>query len=151
MTLNRNRQFLILGVAVIAGIFAIITFSSKGEGTSKHTKKNTPEMALEKFYNAMKSGDFDSAASLCDTTSMQDYMSTYMQQWADMSQKDSAEFAAIVSTLANTTLSIKEVNHEDGVCFINYTLSMDGVTKQCKATAKKEKGEWKVATITNEI
>ena len=82
---------------------------------------------------------------------MHDYLNEYMQNWEQQSQKDSAEFAAIVSTLANTKMTIENVEEMDGVCIIDYTLSLENLTTDRKATAKKEEGEWKVAKITDAV
>ena len=151
MTLNRPKQYLIIRVAVIAGIFASITFLSSGDDSAARGEQSTPQKTLESFYAAMKTGDFDTAMTLCDMESMNGYISTYRQEWMEMSMKDSAQFAAIASIIAGTTLSVDKIHEEDGVCTLDYTLSMDGTTKRCKATTKKEEGEWKVAAITNEI
>jgi hypothetical protein len=141
-----------LGVALIAGIAAAILLFSKGGGAERSQKSETKaEVVLEKFYSALKTGDFETAKTLCDTVSMHDYLNEYMQNWEQQSQKDSAEFAAIVSTLANTKMTIEKVEEMDGVCIIDYTLSLENLTTDRKATAKKEEGEWKVAKITDAV
>lgn len=150
MTIDRRKLYLISGVAVIFALIAIHNLSS-GEGSVDKAGRNSPENTLENFYAAMKTGDFETAMNLCDSTSLHGYLSAYKQSWQEMTQKDSAEFAAIASILANTELVITEAKEEDGVCFMSYTLTMDGMKKQCNATVKKEEGEWKVATITNGI
>lgn len=140
-----------LGVALIAGIATAILLFSKGGGTERSQESETKaEIALENFYSAIKVGDFETAKTYCDTASMHDYLERYMQKWEQQSQKDSATFAAIVSTLANTRMTVNQTEEMDGVCIIDYTLSLEDLIKNHKATAKKEKGEWKVVTITEE-
>ena len=150
MKIKKNNYLLIAAVAILACGFAALMILPENEAKLAPQKAKA-EVVLEKFYEAMKVGDFETAFELCDTTSMQDYLEAYRSRWKKQSQKDSADFAAITSVLSQMTVSIDEVREQDGMCFISYTLAMDEMTKQCTATAKKEEGEWKVAAITNRI
>lgn len=114
-------------------------------------KKVGPETVIVEFTEAMKTGDFDKARDLCDTVSMKEYLDAYTQKWETKSIKDSAAFASTVKILEETAMEIENVEEKDGVCLIDYTLELDGNTRKCHASLKKEEGEWKVAEITNTI
>lgn len=146
-----KRVIYTLGITLIAGVGAASLLFSKGGGAEKsQNSKTKAEIILENFYAAIKIGDFETAKKYCDTISMHDYLERYIQNWEELSQKDSATFAAIVSTLGETKMKVGHIEEMDGVCIIDYTLSLEDMTKKHKATAKKEKGKWIVAAITEE-
>jgi hypothetical protein len=132
---------------VLVGVFGVaIYFIGKDNDTPSHTG---PEVIVRDFTEAMKTGDFEKARSLCDTSAMQEYLDAYMQKWETKSLKDSAAFASTVRILGETTIEIDKVDMLDGVCFIDYTLGLDGNIRKCHAGLKKEEGEWKVTEITD--
>lgn len=138
-------------VLIACAIAAMLVPSEKDSAKETAREENKAEIALENFIYALRDGDFETAFSLCDTTLMHDYLEAYKQLWEVKSQKDSAYFAALTSKVENTTIHTANVKELDGVCIIDYTLSMDEFTKQCSATVRKEEGEWKVVTVTDEI
>lgn len=151
MNNGKIKYYLITGIAIIAaGVAAGFLFKGKSSDRER-TGATGPETVLEEFISAMKAGDFTKASTLCDTTMMEDYMETYRHKWEYYAQQDSATSATIRSIVADTKFLITEVENKDGVCLISYTLELDHNKKECRATAKKEKGEWKVAAITDEI
>lgn len=144
------KKIFIAGVILgAAGALAAI-FLMKEDGPSEVTKAG-PEDTVKEFTTAMKEGDFEKAYSLCDTTLMKDYMDTYIQEWEKKAIKDSSSFSMITSILGNMTMTIDEIENKDGMCLIEYTLRLKDHIRACKATAKKEKGEWKIAAITDKI
>lgn len=152
MKTYRTKYVIIMGLALLAcGVGVLLTHSNEGNADELSAEETKAESVLERFIYALRDGDFETASSMCDTTSLQDYLDAYKQGWEKQSMKDSADFAAIRSIIANTTMSTDKMEELDGVCIIDYTLSMDDQTKRCQATVKKEEGEWKVAAITNEI
>ena len=146
-----NYVIIMSFVLIACAIAAMLVPSEKDSGKETAVEENKAEIALENFIYALRDGDFETAFSLCDTTLMHDYLEAYKQIWEAKSQKDSASFAALTSKVGNIILHTTDLKELDGVCIIDYTLSMDEFTKQCSATVRKEEGEWKVATITNGI
>ena len=80
---------------------------------------------------------------------MKEYLDAYIGNWTTKSLKDSAAFSSTVRILSETTIEIDNIEDKDGVCFIDYTLGLDGNTRKCHASLKKEEGEWKITEITS--
>ena len=144
-----TRRYIYIGAGILAVALAAFLFL-RGEETAK-VQKSGPEEVLTDFSDAMKTGDFKKAKSMCDTASMQEYLNAYMHKWEEKSLRDSAAFASTVNMLSETVMEIANVEEMDGVCMIDYTLTLDGNTRQSRASLKKEGGEWKVAEITGRI
>ena len=147
--MTETYKKIIIGAGVLAAVAAVAMLFPSGEDKVHETVKAGPEAVVIKFTEAMKTGDFEKARSLCDTSAMQEYLDAYMQKWETKSLKDSAAFASTVRILGETTIEIDEIDMLDGVCFIDYTLGLDGNTRKCHAGLKKEEGEWKVTEITD--
>ena len=145
---EKNKKIIIgAGVLAIAAVVAVLFLS--GEEKADETIKAGPEAVVIEFTEAMKAGDFKKAQKFCDPETMQEYLDAYMQKWEAMSIKDSSAFASTVRILGETTIEIGEVDMQDGVCFIDYTLRLDKNARKCRASMKKEEGEWKVTEITD--
>jgi hypothetical protein len=109
----------------------------------------------------MKAGDFDKAHSLCDVTSMKEYMDAYIQRWNTLSQKDSASFVSTKNLISDTEVHLidklgaefkkSDMQEEKGTCIVRYMIEMAGNQKECFATLRLEEGEWKITEITSEI
>jgi hypothetical protein len=144
-----TRLYIYIGAGILAAALAAF-LCLRGEETAR-AQKPGPEEVLTSFSESMKRGDFKKAKGMCDTVSMQDYLDAYIRKWEEKSQKDSAAFASTVNVLSETVMEIGNLEEMDGVCFIDYTLTLDGNTRQSRASLKKEEGEWKVAEITGRI
>lgn len=145
---EKNKKIIIgAGVLAIAAVVAVLFLP--GEEKAHETVKAGPEAVVIEFTEAMKAGNFEKAQKFCDPETMQEYLDAYMQKWEDMSIKDSSAFASTVRILGETTIEIGEVDMQDGVCFIDYTLRLDKNARKCRASMKKEEGEWKVTEITD--
>lgn len=132
---------------VLVGVCGVaIYFIGKDNGNPSHIG---PEVIVRNFMDAMKTGDFEKARSLCDTSAMQEYLEAYIDKWTTKSLKDSAAFSSAVKILSETTIDTGTIEEKDGVCFIDYTLELDGNTRKCHASLKKEEGEWKITEITS--
>lgn len=147
MTDKHKKIIIGAGVLAIAAVVAVLFIP--GEEKVDETVKAGPEATVIEFTEAMKAGDFEKAQKFCDPKTMQEYLDAYMQKWEAMSIKDSSAFASTVRILGETTIEIGEVDMQDGVCFIDYTLRLDKNARKCRAGLKKEKGEWKVTEITD--
>lgn len=146
---ERNRK-MIIGAGALAAVVALAAVLFGGKDKAE-VRKAGPETVIMEFTEAMKTGDFAKAYSLCDTVSMHGYLDAYMKKWEEKSLKDSAAFASTVRILEETTMETDGVEEKDGVCFIDYTLKLDGSMRKCRTGLKKEEGEWKVAEITDAI
>jgi hypothetical protein len=145
---EKNKKIIIgAGVLAIAAVVAVMFLP--GEEKVDGTVKAGPEAVVIEFTEAMKAGDFEKAQKFCDLGTMKEYLDAYMQKWETKSLKDSASFASTVRILEQTVIEIDEVDMQDGVCFIDYTLRMDKNTRKCRASLKKEEGEWRVTEITD--
>ncbi|MBR5834042.1 MAG: DUF4878 domain-containing protein [Bacteroidales bacterium] len=141
--MKRGRFMALTGAALLAAS-AMFVFSCRSQG-----EKLGPEGVVTEFVSAMKSGDFDKAYSLCDSSSMHSHLDAYAQMWQKMSQKDSASFSAMTEILAGTEVHFKGVTEGDGTCVVEYALEMEGSGKNCSATLRLEEGEWKLVEITD--
>ena len=147
MTDKHKKIIIGAGVLAIAAVVAVLFLP--GAEKVDETVKAGPEATVIEFTEAMKAGDFEKAQKFCDPKTMQEYLDAYMQKWEAMSIKDSSAFASTVRILGETTIEIGEVDMQDGVCFIDYSLKLDKNTRKCRAGLKKEEGEWKVTEITD--
>jgi hypothetical protein len=150
MMISRRVKYIIAaGLAVAAAAIAAAFLS--GEGASQKGEKPGPEGVVSGFVSAMKSGDFEAALALCDSASMHEHMHAYMQKWQEACQKDSASFCLMTEMLAGTTIEFEGMTEEDGMCHVGYKLAMDDNEKVCRATLRKEEGEWKIVEITDKL
>jgi hypothetical protein len=136
---------LVVAVSVIAAVFL------SGEGASHKAEKPGPEGVVSSFVSAMKSGDFEEALALCDSASMHEHMHAYMQKWQEMSLKDSSTFCSLTEVLADIQISFDGMTEEHGMCHVDYRLAMEDSEKECRATLRKEEGEWKIVEITSKF
>ena len=142
-----RRKFILLTGAALLAASAIFIFSSR----SDEGEKPGPEGVVTEFVSAMKTGDFDKAYGLCDTSSMSDHLKAYAQMWEEKSQQDSAAFSAINEILAGTQVHIQSMAEADGTCVVEYMLEMEGARKESSATLRLEEGEWKIVEITSKL
>ena len=145
---EKYKKIFIAGV-ILGAVIALVAIFVMKDGGSSEKKTAGPEDVIIGFTAAMKEGDFEKAYSLCDTSSMHAHLDAYVQLWEIKSAKDSAAFAATLKILSETAVEIDGVEEKDGVCFVGYTLEMDGDIRKCQASLKKEEGEWKIAEITS--
>lgn len=139
----KNRIIAILSIA------AVMTAGCGGRQTEKETEMG-PEEVLSSFCRAIAGGEFDSAAQLCDTLTMKEYISSYSQAW-DMLKKENGDGVSVAGgILASAEISIEEISKDANKRIIDYTIKAgDNLVKKKKATVKKEEGEWKVEEITD--
>ena len=146
---KRHKYTIAAGLVIAVAVTAAVLFS--GDGVSQKAEKPGPEGVVSGFVSAMKSGDFEAAFALCDSASMHEHMYAYMQKWQEMSQKDSAAYCSMTEMLAGTQIAFDGMSEEDGMCHVDYRLTMEESEKDCRATLRKEEGEWKIVEITNKL
>lgn len=127
---------------------AVIICSCNQAG--KQEKALGPEETVEAFCKAMACGDFTAARELCDTVSMESYIGACQERWDNMARMDSALVDIAAALLSTAQIEIKETVR-DGECRkVFYTIDATmGMKKEKVATVKKEKGAWRVGTISD--
>lgn len=150
-----NKMKPIYKKAFIAGIilgataaFAFLIGSGSKEGDSVEMG---PSEVVEAFNRAIAGGDFDKARSLCDTTSMKEYIDNYIQTWETLQRQDSSALAIASSLLSGSAINIEKTSKEGDARTVYYTIEADGKIWKRKATVQKEEGEWRVKEIADEI
>ena len=118
--------------------------------TGKQEKALGPEETVEAFCKAMACGDFTAARELCDTVSMASYIDACQEKWDNMARMDSALVDIAAALLSSAQIEINETV-KDGECRkVFYTIDATmGMKKEKVATVKKEKGAWRVGTISD--
>ena len=106
-----------------------------------------PEDTLKTFYTNLCQGEFEGAASLCDTLNMKEYITSVQQIWAKNSDSVKTILPAIMS---ETETEITEVvkNGQDRTIFYKLKAT-DGQNKEKIAILRKEEGAWRITAITD--
>lgn len=150
-----NEMKTIYKKAFIAGIFlgasaafAFLIGTGCKEGDSVEMG---PSEVVEAFNRAIAGGDFDKARSLCDTTSMKEYIENYIRTWETLQRQDSSAFAIASSLLSGSAINIEKTGKEGEARTVYYTIEAEGNIWKRKAAVQKEEGEWRVKEITDEI
>lgn len=141
-------KYIFAGGVVVGAVLAIVLVTARSgkESTDQHMG---PEEVIKAFNMAITSGDFDTACSLCDTVSMQDYLNSYHEAWNILQQEDSSILAIASALLSDGVLQINRTEKDADARYIHYTLEADGHSKTRRAKLEKEEGEWKVKEITD--
>lgn len=127
-------------------ILATITVFLSGCFQGREAELGADE-TLKTFYRGLCAGDFDGAAVLCDSLSMDGYINGFRDRWEKTSSKVCAMASDILSEMA---VSVTDVGKNGHTRTIFYTLTAtDGQSKEKVATLRKEEGEWKIETITD--
>ncbi len=127
-----------------ATIFVIASCNGKKEAM-------TPEAVVETFCRAVATGDFDTARTLSDSVSMNDYLNNYMKVMNSLQKKDSCALGIASEILSGAEFEVTGVEKNGEERTVQYTLKAEGCEKAKKATVKKEEGEWRVKEITDAI
>ena len=139
--MEKIRYIILIAAAVIA---------CSCSQTGKQEKALGPEETVEAFCKAMACGDFTAARELCDTVSMASYIGACQERWDNMARMDSALVDIAAAQLSSAQIEINETVR-DGECRkVFYTIDATmGMKKEKVATVKKEKGAWRVGTISD--
>lgn len=106
-----------------------------------------PEETLETFYRVLCTGDFDSAAALCDSLSMDGYIDGYGRTFMEC---DSTVRAIVADILSEMTVTVTDVEKSGDNRTVFYELTTTGgCCKEKVATLRKEEGAWKIEAITD--
>lgn len=132
-------------------IFTSGLLMSCGGNKAEEKKAMGPEAVVEAFSRAVAAGDFDHACTLCDTTSMMDYINGYRTEWESLRQKDSSVLAIASSILSEAEITIEKTAKEADGRAIYYTIEAEGKSKTRKAIVRSEEGAWRVTSITDVI
>ena len=106
-----------------------------------------PGETLEMFYRELCAGDFDGAAELCDSLSMDGYIDGYRRAFVNCDSTVRAIASDILSEMTVTVTDL-EKNGQSRTIFYELTAA-DGLNKEKVATLRKEEGAWKIEAITD--
>ena len=87
------------------------------------------------------------AESLCDITTMKDYISTCQDAFEKMREQDNAVMAIAVGIIAGSEITVNDSRKVEDKRVVTYTLTTGEYSKTLKATLRKEEGEWRVEKI----
>lgn len=111
-----------------------------------------PEETVQAFYAALAEGQFETAYGLCDTLLMQDYLRSYVSEWEKMALKaDTCACAIACSMMADMEVSVISAERTENKTEVRFRLEKKGHSpKGKKAVLRKEEGEWKIETVTED-
>lgn len=138
--MSKLRGIINVVVALLVGMVAL-------NGCGERSVEMGPVETVEAFFKAVTAGDWAEAEALCDTVSMTEYIESNKAAWSRLEREDSGAMAVTKSLIAQTSISIEEVKREDEKRIVTYTLVIEGLSKTCEATLKKEEGAWRVEKI----
>lgn len=135
----------------IIGIAAALTLVGCGENRSQEAVLG-PEETVEAFWRAAAGGDFDQAKTLCDTTSMAEYIDRCRVGWEKTMQADSSAALIAAGILSSAEITFTGNTKEGDARKITFAIKAEmGMEKEKSATVKKKEGVWKVEKMTDGI
>lgn len=136
----RKCIYLFVSAAVLAGCM------------ERRSVETGPEERVTAFNEAMATGQFSEAAALCDTALMADYLRFYTAEWEKAMKTDSSIAAAANAILSGISTDVVSVEKDGNKRTVRYTVSISGYSsaKARKAVLRKEEGEWKIETVTED-
>lgn len=138
--------YIICGI-IAAGIATAITIDSINENGSKPM---SPEEVAETFCIAIATGDFTQARSLCDMSSMSEYIRICARNWDFLANNDSTVVSIAKEMMGGICFRIDNNIKDGNTRRIDYTISIgEGLKKSKTMSLKKEEGEWRVTMVTN--
>lgn len=104
--------------------------------------------AVVKFHKAVTSMNFEEAAKYCADGPVMEYLATFQAACNESLKTDKEATEAAVALLTNAEITIGEVEENDDVKAVSYTISDgSGQTKDKIANLKEVEGEWKIVEI----
>ena len=141
LKIMRRRYIIMMMVAAVMAV---------GCGGGGSQKADGPEAVVTAFNRAMASGDWDEASGLCDTSSMEGYISAYQEAWDYLHKQDSSVMMIASQMLSAASVEVVKVEKIDGGRSVHYIIEAEGMRKERKAlVSKDEEGAWKVTAITD--
>ena len=108
-----------------------------------------PVETVEAFCKAVTAGQWDEAESLCDITTMKDYISTCQDAFEKMRKQDNAVMAIAEGIIAGSEITVNDSRKVEDKRVVTYTLTTGEYSKTRKATLRKEEGAWRVEKIAD--
>lgn len=135
---------------IIAGAVAAGLLLSCGHRQEEKAEALGPEDTVVNFIRAVAAGDFARSRELCDTMTMNGYISRYMQAWDMLSSTDSVSAGIAREIISNTEIIIEDVARENDRRTVHCIIELpEGMRKAKTVAVRKEDGKWKVEDITD--
>lgn len=133
-----------------AAIVVAAALTVAGCGRKGDAVEMGPAETVVGFCRAVAGGDFETAESLCDTTTMNAYIRDYAAALEMQVKADSCVARIAAGMVAKAEISVDEVMKEGDRRIVHYTVKVsEDITKTKTARVKKEEGAWKVEAITD--
>ena len=134
-------------MAVCALVLALLAAQGCGNGEKK--AEMGPEEAAEAFLRAVAAGDFETAAALCDVSTMNEYIEGCAQAWSMLQDEDGNTYEIATGMLKDAEFTVEDTIKEGDRRHMIFRLSFNGEEKKKLVIMRKEEGAWKVETITD--
>ena len=118
-------------------------------GSSEKKAEMGPEETAEAFFRAIAAGDFETAAALCDASTMNEYIEGCSQAWSMLQEEDGDIYEIATGMLTDAKFTVEDVVKEGDRRHVFFRLSFNGEEKKKLVIMEKEEGAWKVETITD--
>ena len=126
---------------------AVMAVACGGNGGGR---ADGPEAIVEAFSKAVAAGQWDEAYGLCDTLSMEEYISANQQAWESLEKADSNAMKIAAQLMKEISVEILDVEKGDKGRTVHYAIGVEELRKERKAVVEKnEEGAWKVTAITD--
>ena len=136
-------------VVAFTAVLLVIIFSGNRSGEKAGSGQDSPQDVLSGFYSALISGERETLAEYCDTTSaVMEYVDSFCVQTADLREKEPG-------ALSSAGMTGKQKDREgillDFRLELNVQDTQDGGSPQVKektARMKMKDGKWVITDIT---
>jgi hypothetical protein len=100
------------------------------------------------FHKAVTSMNFEEAAKYCADGPVMEYLTTFQAACNESLKTDKEATEAAAALLTNADITIGEVEEDNDIKTVSYTISDgSGHTKDKIANLKEVEGEWKIVEI----
>lgn len=142
-------------VVAFTAVLLVIIFSGNRSGEKAGSGQDSPQDVLSGFYSALISGERETLAEYCDTTSaVMEYIDSFCGQTADLREKEPGALS-IASGMVSAGMTGKQKDREgillDFRLELNVQDTQDGDSPQVKektARMKMKDGKWVITDIT---
>lgn len=99
------------------------------------------------FYEAVVSGNWTEAETICDGEEMEAYIDEYRKTWEDLQKGDGNALDIASSILLGMEIKTHRTENTKDGRLVYYTLETGQFSKERRAYVVKEEGEWRLREI----